>query len=133
LIEAAFGDNDQEFQSKLLQSIQYYQEAMKLLLLHRELTEEEGELFQDLIDDFFEIWIDLFGDEGITNYIHLLGSGHMLYFIKKYGCLYLYSQQGWKSLNRNIQTFIHQNTQRGGLEVEKGLGSHAFFLLYNMF
>jgi hypothetical protein len=53
LIEAAFGDNDQEFQSKLLQSIQYYQEAMKLLLLHRELTEEEGELFQDLIDDFF--------------------------------------------------------------------------------
>lgn len=81
----------------------------------------------------FFIWIDLFGDKGITNYIHLLGSGHMLYFIKKYGCLYLYSQQGWKSLNSNIQTFIHQNTQRGGLEVEKGLGSHAFFLLYNMF
>jgi hypothetical protein len=45
------------------------------------------------------MWIDLFGDEGIKNYIHMLGSSHMLYSIKKYGCLYLYSQQGWESLN----------------------------------
>jgi hypothetical protein len=50
-----------------------------LLTLHRMLTDEEQEAFQELIDDFFEIWVDLFSTEGITNYIHLLGSGHILY------------------------------------------------------
>jgi len=42
---------------------------------------------------FFATWLDVFGEEGITKYIHMLGSGHITYFLKKYGCLYLYSQQ----------------------------------------
>jgi hypothetical protein len=50
----------------------------------------------------------------------MLGSGQVMYFMKKYGCLYLYSQQGWESLNNTIQTFIHQNSQRGGF----GSGEH---------
>ncbi len=87
---------------------------MELWTLHHELTNDELELFQDQVDDFLEIWFDIFGDEGVTNYIHMLVSGHISYFLKKYGCLYLYSQQGWESLNSTIQTFIMQNSQRGG-------------------
>jgi hypothetical protein len=34
--------------------------------------------------------------------------------MEKYGCLYLYSQQGWEALNSTIQTFILQSSQRGG-------------------
>ncbi len=81
---------------------------------HSEPNDDDIEEFQSLIDDFYEKWIEIFGDEGITNYIHMLSSGHVMYFMKKYGCLYLYSQQGWESLNNTIQTFIHQNSQRGG-------------------
>jgi hypothetical protein len=91
-----------------------YREAMALLTVHRELTEEEVDMFQDLVDDFFEKWLQIFGHEGVTNYIHLLSSGHINYFMKKYGCLYLYSQQGWEALNSTIQTFILQSSQRGG-------------------
>jgi len=36
------------------------------------------------------------------------------YFMKKYGSLYLFSQQGWEAFNNTIQMFIHQNFQRGG-------------------
>jgi hypothetical protein len=129
LLEAAFSDQNEDFRSKVLETISWYREAMKLLLLHRELTEDEGERFQDLIDDFYSSWIDLFGEEGITNYIHMLGSGHMLYFIKKYSCMYLYSQQGWESLNNKIQTFIHQNTQRGGFGSGEGSGKSCIFPL----
>ncbi len=39
------------------------------------------------------MWIDLFDNEGITNYV--LGNGYMLYVIKKCGWLYHYSEQGW--------------------------------------
>jgi hypothetical protein len=74
------------------------------------------EIFQDLADEFFEIWVEIFGPEGVTNYIHLIGSSHMLYFLQHFGCLYLYSQQGWEALMGKVQAFLHLNTQRG----EKG-------------
>jgi hypothetical protein len=83
--------------------------GIKINDIHQELGKEENEQFQDYVDDFYKIRIEVFGDEGITNYIHMLGNGHILYFMKKYGCLYLYSQQGWESLNNTIQAFIHQN------------------------
>jgi len=47
-----------------------YTEAMEILTMHRALADEEIEDFQSLIDDFFETWIELFGIEGMTNYIH---------------------------------------------------------------
>jgi hypothetical protein len=99
---------------RLILATMKYKEALKLLLLHRDLSDDEIEDFQDLIDDFFEIWVGIFGDEGITNYTHMLGAGHIYYFLKKYKCLYLYSQQGWEALNGKIQTFIHQSSKQGG-------------------
>jgi hypothetical protein len=98
----------------LASALSKYKAAINLITKHRELSEEEQEEFQDLIDDFYQTWIDVFGEEGVTNYIHLLSSGHIHYFLKKYGCLYLYSQQGWEALNSKVQTFILQNSSRGG-------------------
>jgi hypothetical protein len=54
----------------------------------------------------------------MTNYIHLLGSGHMKYFLENFGCLYLYSQQGWEALMGKVQAILHLNTQRGEEEKE---------------
>ena len=50
---------------------------MEILILHQKLTEDEINLFQDHIDDFFKIWVELFGEEGLSNYIHLLAAGHI--------------------------------------------------------
>jgi hypothetical protein len=91
-----------------------YSEAMTLLTTHRALTEEEMDTFQDLVDDFFGIWVELFGNNGMTNYLHLLGSGLILYFLHKYKCLYIYSQQGWEALNSVCTAYILQNSSRGG-------------------
>jgi hypothetical protein len=33
--------------------------------------------FQQDADKFFQTWVTLHGIEGITNYIHMLSSGHM--------------------------------------------------------
>jgi hypothetical protein len=60
------------------------------------------------VDDFFEIWVELFSNDGMTNYLHLLGSGHILYFLCKYKCLYIYSQQGWEALNSVCTAYILQ-------------------------
>jgi hypothetical protein len=132
VIEAAWPPERIDFQTQLIDCISNYRKAMELLTLHRELTKEECDQFQDHIDDFYEIWINIFGDEGITNYIHMLGSGHIYYFLKKYGCLYLYSQQGWEALNNTIQTFIHQSSQRGGFGSGDGNRKSYIFPLVRM-
>ena len=46
------------------------------------------------------------GVELITNYMHLLGAGHVEYFLTKYRNLYRYNQQGWESLNNKITTIF---------------------------
>ncbi len=45
-------------------------------MIHWKLLLEEKEMFQDLMDEFFQLLVELFADEGITNYIHMLGLGH---------------------------------------------------------
>ncbi len=99
IVEAAIPEGDNDRHQKLILAVSKYGKGRKILTLHRGLDDEEKELFQDHIDDFFELWVDLFGEEGLSNYIHLLGAGHMLYFLEKYECLYLFSQQGWEELN----------------------------------
>jgi hypothetical protein len=118
IIEGAVTDDS--VRSMLIVSLQHYGHAMELLLLHRVLDDNEKALFQDHIDDFFELWIQIFGVHGMSNYIHLLGSGRVLYFLKKNDCLYVYSQQGWEALNNTIQAYIHQNSHHGG----KGSGQN---------
>ena len=76
--------------------------------------DEEINQFQNFADDFFEGWIAVFSREGVTNYIHLLAAGHILYFLQKHRCLYLFSQQGWEALNNKVQAYFHLCTQRGG-------------------
>jgi hypothetical protein len=83
IIENAWVQRDTELQRQLISAISKYRNAMELLTVHWELSDDENERFQDYIDDFFEDWIGIFGDEGITNYIHMLGSGHIHYFMKK--------------------------------------------------
>jgi len=121
LIESAFSNGDNEDKTKLILACSKYSQAIELLTAHRILTDEEMDMFQDLIDDFFLIWIELFSTEGMTNYIHLLGAGHILYFLQKYKCLYIYSQQGWESMNSICTGYILQNSSRGG----KGSGENG--------
>jgi hypothetical protein len=90
--------NNEAASNKLILATSKYTEAILLLRKHGELSDEEIESFQTLIDDFFAMWLDIFGTHGVTNsnYIHMLGSGHIHYFLQKYRCLHLYSQQGWR-------------------------------------
>ena len=127
IVNAAMGEEDDEFKLRLLTALTCYKQAISLLTMHRYLNSDEKDSFQDLIDDFFEIWVELFGEEGITNYIHILGSGHMLYFIEKYDCLYMYSQQGWEDLNNRCQAFLMQSSSRGGYGSGEGKGKSYTF------
>ena len=69
---------------------------------------------QKNIDNWYSSWMNLTGIEGMTNCIHLLGSGHITYYLTKYRNLYRYSNQSWERLNKRVKRFYLQRTQRGG-------------------
>jgi hypothetical protein len=96
--------------------LQDYNEAMKILRKRSEYTDEDIKTFQLKIDSFFTAYVELSGagKEGVTNYIHMLGSAHLMYYMKVHRNLYKYSQQGWESLNAKVKLSFFNHTQRGG-------------------
>lgn len=62
-----------------LQLMEYYNPCIEMLRKPTEFTDDEIEEFQSLTDSFYEKWIELVGVEGITNYVHMLGSRHISY------------------------------------------------------
>jgi hypothetical protein len=54
-----------------------YRLAMKILHKQSEYTDDDLNRFQDLIDYFFKNYVRETGVQGITNYLHMLGSGHI--------------------------------------------------------
>jgi hypothetical protein len=93
-----------------------YRDALLILRQPQEYTDNDIEEFQSKIDDFFTAYVETSGasKEGITNYIHMLGSGHVAYYMKRHRNLYKFSQQGWESLNEKFKLIFFNHSQRGG-------------------
>jgi hypothetical protein len=68
---------------------------MKVAFQHEDFLDDDIEAFQDSVDEWFYIYIELVGIQGITNYMHLLGYGHLYHYLKRWCKLYRYQQQGW--------------------------------------
>jgi hypothetical protein len=56
-----------------------YRDALIILRQREEYTDQDIETFQAKMDDFFVAYVEKSGagKEGITNYIHMLGSAHV--------------------------------------------------------
>jgi hypothetical protein len=86
----------------------------ELIEQHIDFTENQLLKLHKRCNTFMCQWVDLYGHTHITNYIHIIGSGHLPYFAKQYGNLYRFSQQGWEALNQMIKHYYFNNTNHGG-------------------
>ena len=91
-----------------------YRIAMVLLRKREDFTNAEIAAFQSHVDKFFQPWVRLWQVEGITNYIHMMGAGHIAEYLYKWRNLYRYSQQGWEAMNSLVKTFFFRRTNHGG-------------------
>ena len=66
------------------------------------------------VTSFFSSWVDLNKQEGVGIYVHMIGAGHLSYYLKLWRNLYQYSQQGLEALNYHIKRVYFLRTQRGG-------------------
>jgi hypothetical protein len=93
---------------------QYYNESMVLLRSRNDFTDQDIGNYQRTADHFVQVWIGLHGNEGMTNYVHLMASGHLSTYLYHWRNLYVHSQQGWEAYNSMLKTFYFCRTQRGG-------------------
>lgn len=100
--------------SRMKLALSMYKKFMKTLRKKEDFTEEEIEQVQCEIDEFAQIWIPLFGKDGMTNSFHMLIYGHISYYLYKWKNLYRYKQQGWESLNNQFKHYYFHRTQKGG-------------------
>jgi hypothetical protein len=96
--------------------VQDYRDAMVILRKPEEYTDKDIQEFQSKIDNFFTAYVEESGagKEGITNYIHMLGSSHISYYMNEHRNLYKFSQQGWESLNEKVKLIFFNHSQHGG-------------------
>ena len=83
-----------------------YWTAMVLLRKRHDFTNAEIAVYQNHADRFFQAWVTLWQKEGITNFMHMIGSGHVADYLFKWKNLYRFSQQGWEAMNSLIKTFF---------------------------
>ena len=77
-------------------------------------TPQELAVFQHDVDLWFQEWVNLHGKAAITNYVHLLASGHIAEYVFHWGNLYEHSQQGWEAFNALVKSFFFRRTNHGG-------------------
>jgi hypothetical protein len=61
-----------------------YLNVMRFAFRYEDFSDDDVEEFQVLIDEWFYKYVHLFGLPRITNYMHLLGAGHLYFYLKKW-------------------------------------------------
>jgi len=118
---------DEQDRLKWKHCISKYKNAMLLMCQKCDLTNNDIKRFQQHVDTFYVSWIDLLLHEGITNYIHMIGAGHIGEYLLHHHNLYKHSKQGWAVFNSLLKTFFFHCTGRGGAG-NKGTGAKSKIL-----
>jgi hypothetical protein len=59
-------------------------------------------------------WVKRTGRDGIYNYIHMMITGHIIYYLRKWRNFYRYENEGREHINAQMAWFRHNRTQRVG-------------------
>jgi hypothetical protein len=95
-------------------SIPHYRDAMTIVWQQQEYTDNDIITYQNHVDTWFQIWNELHGASGCTNYTHMLSSGHLAEYMFKWRSLYQFLQQGFEKFNHVFSTFYFRRTKNGG-------------------
>jgi hypothetical protein len=91
-----------------------YIPMMSQIRKRADFSDSEIDDLHKLTSGFMVQWVDCYNGDSITNYIHMIGAGHLTYYLVKYRNLYKFSQQGWEAMNKKLKYFYFHNTNHGG-------------------
>ena len=109
-----YHDSNDKNEEEWFEILKLYDEIKLTLNKKETFTDEMIYNFQDLVDKYFNKWVKIAGRDGMTNYVHFLGAGHVSHYLFLYRNLYKYSQQGFESMMNKIKIIYAKATSRGG-------------------
>jgi hypothetical protein len=76
---------DQVRWAKWNDTIQCWNLVIASACRREEFDEGAIEDFQTLADNWLDKWIKLVGRDGLSNYVHIIGSGHLVFYLREWG------------------------------------------------
>jgi hypothetical protein len=102
-------------------SIPHYRDAITIVRQQQEYTDNDILTYQNHVDTWFQVWNELHGPSGCTNYTHMLSSGHLAEYMFKWRSLYQFLQEGFEKFNHVFSTFYFRRTNHGVVGIEMQL------------
>ncbi len=82
LVDICIPNNQQDKRNDWKHTVSLYHNTIELLQFCNQFNDAAIDEFQNMANDFFSAWLSLQGYDGITNYIHMLGAGHIRYYLQ---------------------------------------------------
>ena len=103
-----------------------YLNCMELLTLSRDYTAVEIKELDLRVKKMYHLLVNKIGGlEACTNYFHYLGSGHVLWMVRRYGSLWRFRNEGVEAFNKVVSLRHNKHNKNGGYKKHvKGI-SHA--------
>jgi hypothetical protein len=79
VVSAVFAGSQPERAAKWLQLLERYHSLMAQLKTDEDFEDIDTHRLQFEIDKFIKLYIDMHGQNNVTNYIHILAAGHLRY------------------------------------------------------
>ena len=110
--------------SQWQQLVKRYFAMMRQMRQHSDFSDAQILTFHKKTAQFMDSYCSIYDNDSskITNYIHIIGAGHLTYYLRKYRNLYKFSQQGWEALNQKTKHYYFNNTNHGGNQGNKNGG-----------
>ena len=126
LFVTVFKMHDEDTRKDLFKDcIDLYKEIITIIRQRNDFADNEINILQEKIDKWHSLWIDLTGIIGQTNYIHILSSGHLSYYLKRYKNLYRYSNQAWERLNNRFFFKVHKQAVTENMIIDQVIVIHS--------
>ena len=92
-----------------------YLHCMELLTLSREYTPQEIDELDRCCKKMYQLLVTTIGGlEAITNYFHLIGSGHVVWMVRRYGNMWRFRNEGVEAFNAIVSLRHNKNNKKGG-------------------
>jgi hypothetical protein len=92
-----------------------YLNCLEYLTLHRDYRPGEvDELERRCKKMYTSLVTQIGGIEGVTNYFHYVGSGHVVWMCRKWGNLWRYRNEGVEAFNKIVSVRHNQHNGNGG-------------------
>jgi hypothetical protein len=113
-VDIAVDESKPELRSEWKAFLEHYVLAIETLTKSLEYEPEDIEELEHNIDVAYVKLMAIAGIQGVTNYFHYLGSGHIVWLIRIYGNIWRYRNEGVEGLNGTLSLRYNKFNNKGG-------------------